>query len=151
MCSSDLFTDVAKDLVKDGHYRKVSISFYSPDSQINPHPGQWTARHLALLGAAPPAVKGLEPFNFAEWDTRVGVYDFAVALNPMDVFDEDLGPTLIRDLSPLEMLKEKLDLARGEMKAEVAQALGEEGPGAKEADVTADVAKQEDKIGRAHV
>ena len=118
------FTDVAKDLVKDGHYRKVSISFYSPDSQINPHPGKWTARHLALLGAAPPAVKGLEPFNFAEWDQRVGVYDFAVKIDPMTVFDKDLGPTLVRDLSPLEMLKEKLDLARSEMSAAVADAVG---------------------------
>jgi len=138
------FTDVAKDLVKDGHYRKVSISFYSPDSQINPHPGKWTARHLALLGAAPPAVKGLEPFNFAEWDTRVGVYDFAVKLNPADVFDEDLGPTLIRDQSPLEMLKEKLDLARSEMQAAVAEAVGtpEE---QEEEDTSADVAEAEDQ------
>jgi hypothetical protein len=137
------FTDVAKDLVKDGHYRKVSISFYSPDSQINPHPGKWTARHLALLGAAPPAVKGLEPFNFAEWDSRIGVYDFAVALDPMTVFDKDLGPTLVRDLSPLEMLKEKLDLARGEMRAAVADAIGtpEE---QKVEDASAEVQEQED-------
>ena len=137
------FTDVAKDLVKDGHYRKCSISFYSPDSQINPHPGQWTARHLALLGAAPPAVKGLEPFNFAEWDQRVGVYDFAVKLDPMAVFDKDLGPTLVRDLSPLEMLKEKLDLARSEMSAAVADAVGtpEE---QEEADTSADVAEAEE-------
>jgi len=137
------FTDVAKDLVKDGHYRKVSISFYSPDSQINPTPGKWTARHLALLGAAPPAVKGLEPFNFAEWDQRVGVYDFAVALDPMSVFDKDLGPTLVRDLSPLEMLKEKLDLARSEMSAAVADAIGT--PEEQEVeDTSAEVAEEED-------
>ena len=136
------FTDVAKDLVKDGHYRKCSISFYSPDSQINPHPGQWSARHLALLGAAPPAVKGLEPFNFAEWDSRVGVYDFAVKLDPMAVFDKDLGPTMVRELSPLEMLKEKLDLARSEMSAAVADAVGS--PEAGEEDAAADVAEQED-------
>jgi len=138
------FTDIAKDLVKDGHYRKVSISFYSPDSQINPHPGQWTARHLALLGAAPPAVKGLEPFNFAEWDQKVGVYDFAIALDPMQVFDKDLGPTLIRELSPLEMLKEKLNLARGEMQSEVNRALDENNPKAEEEDASAEVEKQED-------
>lgn len=137
------FTDVAKDLVKDGHYRKVSISFYSPDSQINPHPGKWTARHLALLGAAPPAVKGLEPFNFAEWDQRVGVYDFAVALDPSTVFDKDLGPTLVRDLSPLEMLKEKLDLARSEMSAAVADAVGTPEEQAEE-NTSAEVAEEED-------
>jgi hypothetical protein len=138
------FTDVAKDLVKDGHYRKCSISFYSPDSQINPHPGKWTARHLALLGAAPPAVKGLEPFNFAEWDTRVGVYDFAVKLSPEEVFDEDLGPTMIRELGPMEMLKEKLDAARSEMQAEVNKALGLDSPQAEVEDASAEVAEQED-------
>ena len=110
------FTDAAKDLVKDGHYRKVSISFYSPDSVINPHKGQWSARHLALLGASPPAVKGLEPFSFAE---REGVYDFAVTLTPGDIFDDQLGPTLIVDKSPLEMLQEKLAEVRQDVSSAV--------------------------------
>jgi hypothetical protein len=110
------FTDTAKDLVKDGHYRKVSISFYSPDSAINPHKGKWSARHLALLGASPPAVKGLEPFTFAEME---GVYDFAVALAPSDIFDEELGPTLIVEKSPLEMLREKLDEVREDVSSAV--------------------------------
>ena len=111
------FTDTAKDLVKDGHYRKVSISFYSPDSQINPNPGKWSARHLALLGAAPPAVKGLEPFSFSERD---GVFEFAaLTLSPEDIFDEELGPTLIVEKSPIEMLKEKLEAVRNDMNAAV--------------------------------
>ncbi len=110
------FTDTAKDLVKDGHYRKVSISFYSPDSAINPHKGKWSARHLALLGASPPAVKGLEPFSFSEAE---GVYDFAVSLAPSDIFDEDLGPTLIVEKSPLEMLREKLDAVREDVSSAV--------------------------------
>lgn len=111
------FTDAAKNLVKDGHYRKCSISFYSPDSQINPHKGQWSARHLALLGAAPPAVKGLEPFSFAELE---GIFDYAVALSPEQLFDADLGPTLIVEKSPLEMLKEKLDEVRKDVSSSVA-------------------------------
>ena len=110
------FTDTAKDLVKDGHYRKCSISFYSPDSQINPHKGQWSARHLALLGAAPPAVKGLEPFSFAELE---GVFDYAVALSPEQLFDAELGPTLIVEKSPLEMLKEKLEEVRKDVSSGV--------------------------------
>jgi hypothetical protein len=110
------FTPVAKDLVKDGHYRKVSISFYSPDSAINPFKGKWSARHLALLGASPPAVKGLEPFSFVETE---GVYDFAVALSPSDIFDEELGPTLIVEKSPLEMLREKLDAVREDVSSAV--------------------------------
>ena len=106
------FTDVAKDLVKDGHYRKVSVSFYSPDSAINPNPGKWSARHLALLGASPPAVKGLQHLAFSE---KEGVYDYATSLKPSDIFDEELGPTLIVEKGPLEMLKEKLEQVRSEM------------------------------------
>lgn len=115
------FTDTAKNLVKDGHYRKVSISFYSPDSAINPHKGKWSARHLALLGASPPAVKGLEPFSFSEAD---GVFDFAVALAPSDIFDEELGPTLIVEKSPLEMLREKLDEVRQDVSSAVKELQG---------------------------
>jgi hypothetical protein len=115
------FTDTAKDLVKDGHYRKVSISFYSPDSAINPHKGKWSARHLALLGASPPAVKGLEPFSFSEVE---GVYDFAVALAPSDIFDEELGPSLIVEKSPLEMLREKLDEVRQDVSSAVKELQG---------------------------
>jgi hypothetical protein len=110
------FTKTARDLVKDGHYRKVSISFYSPDSAINPFKGKWSARHLALLGASPPAVKGLEKFSFSEAE---GVYDFAVALAPSDIFDEELGPTLIVEKSPLEMLREKLDEVRQDVSSAV--------------------------------
>ena len=111
------FTDTAKDLVKDGHYRKVSISFYSPESAINPHKGKWSARHLALLGASPPAVKGLEPFSFSEAE---GVFDFAATtLSPETLFDEDLGPTMIVEKSPLQMLQEKLEEVREDVSGAV--------------------------------
>jgi hypothetical protein len=106
------FTDAAKDLVKNGHYKKLSISFYAPNSPINPHEGKWSVRHLALLGASPPAVKGLEPFSFSEKD---GVFDFATSFSPKEVFDDELGPTLLVERSPLELLKERLDTFRGEM------------------------------------
>lgn len=109
------FTDAAKDLVKNGHYRKVSISFYSPDSQINPHTGKWSARHLALLGASPPAVKGLEPFSFSE----EGCFDFAVSLEPGQIFDDELGPTLLVEKSPLEVLREKLEEVRKDVSSAV--------------------------------
>lgn len=108
------FTDAAKDLVKNNHYKKVSISFYSPESQINPHKGKWSARHLALLGAAPPAVKGLEAFSFGEGE---GVFDYATALAPEELFEEELGPTIIVEKSPLEMLREKLEEVKSEMTA----------------------------------
>jgi hypothetical protein len=61
----------------------------------------------------------------------------------MAVFDKDLGPTLVRELSPLEMLKEKLDLARSEMSAAVADAVGTPEEQAEE-DTSAETAEAEE-------
>lgn len=110
------FTDAAKELVKNGHYKKLSISFYSPNSPINPHEGKWSVRHLALLGAAPPAIKGLEPFSFSEED---GVFNFSTVFSPKDVFDDELGPTLLVERSPIELLKDRLNSIRGEIEGVV--------------------------------
>ncbi len=60
------FTPEMEDMIKNGHYKKVSASFYSPSSEVNPKQGYYTLKHVALLGATPPAVKGLEPFGFSE-------------------------------------------------------------------------------------
>lgn len=60
------FTPEMEDMIKNGHYKKVSASFYSPSSEVNPKQGYYTLKHVALLGATPPAVKGLEPFSFSE-------------------------------------------------------------------------------------
>ena len=55
-------------LVGAGRYKKVSASFYPPTHPSNPVPGKWYLRHVGLLGAVPPAVKGLSPVNFADGD-----------------------------------------------------------------------------------
>jgi len=52
--------------VKVGRYKKVSASFYPPDSPHNPVPGVYYLRHVGFLGAQPPAVKGLAPVQFAD-------------------------------------------------------------------------------------
>lgn len=119
------FSPMAEEYIKNGLYKKVSASFYSPDSKINPEPGKWSLRHVALLGAQPPAVKGLKGFAYEE--AADGVLDFAVAtLSPEAVFDDELGPTLKRDIGPLEILKEKLEEARSQMIAEQQSAAPEQ-------------------------
>ena len=144
--------------IRDGLYKKVSASFYSPESKINPAEGQWSLRHVAMLGAQPPAVKGLKGFSYSEDED--GVVDFAqstgVVLTPDQVFDEELGPTLHKEMSPLEMLKEHIDEARQQMANEEQEKQGadalleEEGLG--ETEVTdetdtqgAEFAEDEDK------
>ncbi len=124
---SDLYAEVEfsplmKEYVDNKLYTKVSASFYSPESKINPEPGNWSLRHVAMLGAQPPAVKGLKGFAYSEVSEMDGVLDFSVSatekLDPEKVFDPELGPTLKSDESPLNSLKEKLDEARTEMAKE---------------------------------
>lgn len=57
--------------VQAGRYKKVSASFYKPDSAANPKPGTYYLRHVGFLGAQPPAVKGLAPVSFGESDDCV--------------------------------------------------------------------------------
>lgn len=57
-----------------GRFKKVSASFYTPDSPQNPVPGVYYLRHVGFLGAQPPAVKGLRSPEFAE--AEEGVIEF---------------------------------------------------------------------------
>ena len=55
--------------VRQGQFKKLSVSLYGPDHQNNPTPGDWHLRHVGFLGAMPPVVKGLEPVAFSEGDS----------------------------------------------------------------------------------
>ncbi len=59
------------DAVKEGRYKKVSMSFFKPDASNNPSPGNWYAKHVGFLGAAAPAVSGLAPVELAGDDAEV--------------------------------------------------------------------------------
>ncbi|MGE4545833.1 MAG: hypothetical protein AB7D06_17210 [Pedobacter sp.] len=59
------------ELHRGGRYKKRSASFYSPDDPRNPVPGVFYLRHLGVLGAQPPAVKGLKAANFADGEAPV--------------------------------------------------------------------------------
>ncbi|MCU7123697.1 peptidase [Salmonella enterica] len=63
------------ELVDAGRYKKISASFYLPDSPNNPKPGTLYLRHVGFLGAQPPAVKGLKAVAFGEQEE--GVVEFA--------------------------------------------------------------------------
>jgi len=62
------------EMVAAGRFKKRSASWYLPDSPANPKPGTLYLRHVAFLGAQPPAVKGLRDVNFSE---EAGVVEFA--------------------------------------------------------------------------
>lgn len=51
---------------RTGRWGTVSAKFYRPDAANNPVPGVWYLRHIGVLGAHPPGVKGLEDPEFGE-------------------------------------------------------------------------------------
>lgn len=61
------------EMVEQGRVKKRSTSFYHPKDPHNPKPGIWYVRHVAWLGAQPPAVKGLKDVSFSEGDTEGAV------------------------------------------------------------------------------
>ncbi len=54
------------ELVRQGRYKKISISLYLPDAPDNPAPGHYYLRHVGFLGARAPAVKGLRPVELSD-------------------------------------------------------------------------------------
>lgn len=82
----DLFAKVDQldpafaEAVNGGAYKKISASFYAPRSANNPVPDHYYLRHVGFLGAAAPAVKGLEAVQFSdagEGDLVTVAFDFA--------------------------------------------------------------------------
>lgn len=61
------------EMVDAGRFKKRSVSFYHPKEAANPKPGTWYVRHVAWLGAQPPAVKGLKDVAFSEDDADSAV------------------------------------------------------------------------------
>lgn len=59
-------------------FKKRSASFYPPSHPNNPKPGNWYLRHVAFLGAQPPAIAGLA--DFSEADTTTGAVNFSETL-----------------------------------------------------------------------
>jgi hypothetical protein len=65
------------ELVQAGRYKKRSAAFYPPQHPNNPKPGTWYLRHVAFLGAQPPAVAGLQDIQFSEPETNSGLVYFS--------------------------------------------------------------------------
>lgn len=55
-----------EEAVRAGHFKKVSGSFFLPDTENNPTPGYAYLRHVGFLGGAAPAVTALKPLSFSD-------------------------------------------------------------------------------------
>lgn len=67
------------EMVVAKRFPKRSASFYPPLAPNNPTPGRWYLRHVAFLGAQPPAIAGLKdiPAQFSEDDDAGGAVSFS--------------------------------------------------------------------------
>lgn len=65
------------EMVASGAFKKISASFYAPNSPANPAPGIYYLRHVGFLGATAPAVKGMRAPAFAATEEGVLTFEFA--------------------------------------------------------------------------
>lgn len=69
------------EMVRAKRFKKISASFYLPDSPANPKPGVFYLRHVGFLGAAAPALKSLPPVNLSESDGAL-IYEEQMYYHP---------------------------------------------------------------------
>lgn len=107
--------------VNAGRYGTVSAKFYRPTDASNPVPGVWYLRHVGVLGAQNPALKGLddpafasasddgcvsfaEGVAFSEWDDMTNaslwrrVRDWLIGDKGLAVADEVIPGYLVQSL-----------------------------------------------------
>lgn len=70
------------EMVATGRFKKRSAAFYTPQHPNNPKPGTWYLRHVAFLGAQPPAVSGLKDPQFSESEAGSGFVCFSEGGGP---------------------------------------------------------------------
>ena len=100
-----------------GRFKKRSAAFYQPNDPANPKPGVWYLRHVAWLGAQPPAVKGLREVHFSEGD----VEDRAVCFSEPIVTTQQEPDDMSKDLQD-QLAKAQADLAAAEAEKVALQA-----------------------------
>lgn len=105
------------DMVKAGRFKKRSASFYPPGAPHNPTPGKWYLRHVAFLGAQPPAVAGLKDMAFAEYGDLAEALSFSES-EPEPTQPQE-HPMSDADKAELERLRaENKTLSEGKAAAE---------------------------------
>lgn len=70
------FNGLGEKCIETGEYENKSVSLYVPDSPFNPTPGKWALRHIAMLGAEPPALKNLGPIAVIDYSEEENEADY---------------------------------------------------------------------------
>ena len=104
------------EMVQAGRFKKRSASFYPPAAPNNPTPGKWYLRHVAFLGAQPPAVAGLKDIQFSAADAD-GSISFSESADPL----HPINAWVAQQLAPLTKTKE-ITMTPEEMQAQLEEA-----------------------------
>ena len=92
------------EMVQAGRFKKRSASFYPPAAANNPTPGKWYLRHVAFLGAQPPAVAGLKDIQFSTADaTADGAVSFSESVTAAPAFTPPVHHQEKPTMTPEEM------------------------------------------------
>lgn len=94
------------EMVEARRFPKRSASFYPPQAPNNPTPGKWYLRHVAFLGAQPPAIAGLKDIQFSE-DDAGGVVSFS-----------EVDPVQPSNQEPLSMTEAEIKAMQEQLAAE---------------------------------
>lgn len=112
------------EMVAARRFPKRSASFYPPQAPNNPTPGQWYLRHVAFLGAQPPAIAGLKDIQFSE-DDAGGAVSFSEPVPadapPVRAAAAITADPVITTQEPDDMsktLQEQLDAVNAQLAAE---------------------------------
>jgi hypothetical protein len=116
------------EMVQAGRFKKRSASFYPPHAPNNPTPGKWYLRHVAFLGAQPPAVAGLKDIQFSE-DDAGGAVSFSEPVSAPSTPQESLSMTEAEIKAMQEQLaaeKKAREVAEAKAVAEASRAAAAE-------------------------
>ncbi|MFM9902105.1 MAG: hypothetical protein ACKVOT_13925 [Polaromonas sp.] len=77
-------------------FKKRSASFYPPSHPNNPMPGKWYLRHVAFLGAQPPAIAGLADFAAGPNEGAVNFSESSDPVAPVTQTNPEPTPEQLR-------------------------------------------------------
>lgn len=109
------------EIVEAGRFKKRSACFYPPGHPNNPTPDAWYLRHVAFLGAQPPAVDGLADIKFSEGDTD-GVVQFSEESIDPPTQEQDMSKELQDQLDAAKKKADDEEAARKRAETEAQQA-----------------------------
>lgn len=100
------------DMVAAKAFKKRSASFYPPGHANNPAPDAWYLRHVAFLGAQPPAIAGLADFADSGIEGAVSFSEADAPVTPITPTVTAPQPVLTPEQTQMDKdLQAKLDAA----------------------------------------